>query len=106
MFFKELRDSHGADVNIIGDQTYGGHGPLSDENLFGTGSFTINEDPENNTYLSFTYTPMAEARCLDGVIRECVGIEPDDTSFEFNLEGFENGEDARLDHAFEWIRNR
>lgn len=106
MFFKELRDSHGADVNIIGDQTFGGHGPLSDESLFGTGSFTINEDLENNTYLSFTYTPMAEARCLDGVIRECVGIEPDDTSVEFNLRDFENGKDARLKHAEDWILNR
>ena len=55
-------------------------------------------------YIAFSNTPIYESRAYDGVIREGIGIDPDDSSIPFSITEFESGTDSRLTRAFDRIR--
>ena len=108
-FFKAFRDNHGGNVMVIGDRTIGAHGPLEGQDAgdkYGSGSFQIDNQiaVDGNDYIIFSNTPIYETKAYDGVIREGIGIEPDDSSIPFSITEFRSGTDARLNRAFEWIR--
>ena len=109
LFFMALRDNHGGNAYVIGDTTIGAQGPLEDgdpSDKYGSGSFHVYSpvvvDPDE--YIIFNNTPIYESRGYDGINREGVGIEPDDSSVAFNVQEFNSGTDARLNRAFEWVR--
>ena len=94
---------------VIGDRTIGAHGPLEGQDAgdkYGSGSFQIDNQiaVDGNDYIIFSNTPIYETKAYDGVIREGIGIEPDDSSIPFSITEFRSGTDARLNRAFEWIR--
>ena len=106
-FFKALRDNHGGNTYVIGDRTFGAHGPLDEDNpsdKYGSGSFHISSPYIIDDYIAFSNTPIYESRAYDGVIREGIGIDPDDSSIPFSITEFESGTDSRLTRAFDWIR--
>ena len=101
MFFKALKDKQGADVTIIGDQTLGATGMISDnaDQLFDSGTFTLGE------LITTTTTPFLQNRMYDGTFVEGKGIVPDEI-VPFEYDKFVSGEDTRLNRAFSLVRGQ
>ena len=80
---------------LIGEQTYGATGPLSDSNIFNSGSFNV------GSILSVT-TSAVEFKGLDGAFYEGVGVSPDIQSL-FNLNELSSGRDVQLELAIKQL---
>ncbi|MBO9675840.1 MAG: hypothetical protein J7577_20520 [Sphingobacteriaceae bacterium] len=81
---------------FIGEQTYGATGPLSDPNIFNSGSFSI------GTFMKVT-TSSTEFKSVDGTFYENTGIKPDIVS-PFNLRELLAGKDNQLEIAISQIK--
>ncbi|MGN0906730.1 MAG: S41 family peptidase [Bullifex sp.] len=82
----------------IGGTTFGGQGTLSGTYLdLNAGKFTV------GAYISEVYTPFAQVVDINGVSHEGKGSEPD-IKVDFVKEAFENGDDSRLQKAFNWVK--
>lgn len=80
---------------LIGEQTYGATGPLSDPDIFNSGSFNV------GTFLSVK-TSAVEFKGLDGKFYEGVGVIPDIQS-PFNLKELSSGKDSQLELAIKQL---
>ena len=81
---------------IIGERSYGGHGPLNNDiNAFYTGEL------ENSAFRIYTSTSMTKR--LDGKCYEGIGIIPDIEVF-YNDEEFKHGNDLQLERAIQYIK--
>lgn len=76
---------------LIGEQTYGATGPLSNPDIFNSGSFNV------SSFLSVK-TSSLEFKGIDGTFYEGVGITPDIQS-PFNLKALSLGRDLQLEIA-------
>ena len=82
----------------IGGTTFGGQGTLSGTYLdLNAGKFTV------GAYISEVYTPFAQIVDINGVSHEGIGCEPD-IKVDFVKDTFENGDDNRLQKAFDWVK--
>ncbi|MDY2815029.1 MAG: S41 family peptidase [Bullifex sp.] len=82
----------------IGGTTFGGQGTLSGTYLdLNAGKFTV------GNYISEVYTPFAQIVDINGVSHEGIGCEPD-IKVDFVKDAFENGDDNRLQKAFDWVK--
>ena len=82
----------------IGGTTFGGQGTLSGTYLdLNAGKFTV------GAYISEVYTPFAQIVDINGVSHEGKGCEPD-IKVDFVKDAFENGDDSRLQKAFNWVK--
>lgn len=80
---------------VIGERSFGGHGPLNnDNNQFYAGTL------ENSAYIMYTSTSMT--RRLDGRCYEGIGVIPDIEAL-FDADEFYNGNDTQLDRAVRFI---
>lgn len=80
---------------VIGERSFGGHGPLNnDNNQFYAGTL------ENSAYKMYTSTSMT--RRLDGKCYEGIGVIPDIEAM-FDADEFYNGNDTQLDRAVRYI---
>ena len=85
----------------VGGKTLGGNGTLSGD-MFTTnsGTFSVGD------YITSVYTPYGNIRDVNHVSYEGIGLTPDaGYEVKFNLTSFETGKDARLEKAFEWIKD-
>ena len=85
----------------VGGKTLGGNGTLSGDMLTAnSGTFSVGD------YITSVYTPYGNIRDANHVSYEGVGLTPDE-GYEagFDLTSFNGGEDARLEKAFEWIKD-
>jgi len=80
---------------FIGEQTYGATGPLSDPDIFNSGSFDV------GTFLSVK-TSSSEFKDVNGTFYEGTGITPDIVSF-FNIKELSAGKDSQLEIAINQI---
>lgn len=110
MLFKALKEQHGYDVTIIGDNTAGANGFLlsnesfsgKNEQLTNSGSCAISIYP----YITYVYTPSGQVCYHDGTFYEGVGITPD-RSVGFDADEFYvNGNDERLKQAIAYLEGR
>ena len=85
----------------VGGKTLGGTGTLSGDMLTAnSGTFSVGD------YITSVYTPYGNIRDVNHVSYEGIGLTPDKGyEVEFNLTSFEGGKDARLEKAFEWIKD-
>ena len=85
----------------IGGKTSGANGTLSGDMLTtNSGTFSVGD------YITSVYTPYGNIRDVNHVSYEGIGLTPDEGyEVEFNLTSFEGGKDARLEKAFEWIKD-
>ncbi|WP_442588093.1 S41 family peptidase [Pedobacter sp. AW31-3R] len=81
---------------LIGEQTYGATGPLSDTEIFNSGSFSI------GNFMEVT-TSTTEFKGLNDTFYENVGIKPDIVS-PFNLRELLIGKDPQLELAISQIK--
>lgn len=82
----------------IGSTTFGGQGTLGSSFLeLNAGQFTVGK------YISQVYTPFAQIVDINGVSHEGIGCEPD-IKVDFVKDAFENGDDNRLQKAFDWVK--
>lgn len=84
----------------VGGKTLGGNGTLSGDMLTtNSGTFSVGD------YITSVYTPYGNIRDVNHVSYEGIGLKPDEGyEVEFDLTSFEDGTDARLEKAFEWIK--
>jgi hypothetical protein len=86
-----------AEKNIfIGEQTYGATGPISDTDIFNSGSFTV------GNFLTVK-TSSIEFQGLDGTFYENIGISPDIFS-PFDNKNLSLGKDRQLELAINHIK--
>ena len=65
-----------------------------------SGTFSVGD------YITSVYTPYGNIRDVNHVSYEGIGLKPDaGYEVKFNLTSFKTGEDARLEKAFEWIKD-
>ena len=85
----------------VGGKTLGGTGTLSGDMLTAnSGTFSVGD------YITSVYTPYGNIRDVNHVSYEGIGLTPDaGYEVKFNLTSFETGKDARLEKAFEWIKD-
>ena len=85
----------------VGGKTLGGTGTLSGDMLTAnSGTFSVGD------YITSVYTPYGNIRDVNHVSYEGIGLKPDaGYEVKFNLTSFEGGKDARLEKAFEWIKD-
>ena len=94
LIFASLKEE-GRDVTIIGSGTNGAMGSLTEEYVFNTGSFTI----ENIT----CNIASVEHSDKNKEVIEGKGISPD-VEIPFDYDAFASGSDRKLDEAFRIIR--
>lgn len=84
----------------VGGKTSGANGTLSGDMLTtNSGTFSVGD------YITSVYTPYGNIRDVNHVSYEGIGLTPDEGyEVEFDLTSFEDGTDARLEKAFEWIK--
>lgn len=94
LFFKSLPNAC-----LIGGQSMGGQGGLTQNRVLNGGQFFINK----NT--SFIYTPSVQTKSYDGIFYEGSGIPPD-IPIVFSKVRLDVANDPRLDEAFKWLKSR
>lgn len=80
---------------FVGEQTYGATGPLSDSDVFNSGSFDV------GAFLTVS-TSAVEFKSRDGKSYENIGITPDVNS-SFNAKELSQGRDRQLEEAMRLI---
>ena len=81
---------------VIGERTWGGHGPLAgDPNVYYAGKV------ENDAFMIYTSTSMT--RRLDGKCYEGIGLTPDIEAL-YDDAAFQAGTDTQLERALTFIR--
>lgn len=83
------------DTIVIGEQTYGATGPVSDSKIFYSGSFDIDNFMQIKTSSS-------QFRDIAGKNYEGVGISPD-IKISFNYNALQAGQDLQLEKAIDHI---
>ena len=83
---------------IIGENTYGATGPLSDPQIFNSGSFNVGE-------IMSIETSSVEFKTIDNKVIESLGIAPD-INIPFNIKSISTGVDSQLEAAVNNLKKR
>ena len=109
LIFRELQEK-GRAIGIIGGSSAGAFGAVvDDDSVYNAGQFSV--DP----FITLVYTPSVQHAAADGTFYEGIGIAPD-IPIPFSYEDFTGNAgpdgnpakekyDARLNEAFDFIRN-
>ncbi|WP_074488812.1 S41 family peptidase [Mucilaginibacter polytrichastri] len=83
---------------VVGEVTYGATGPLSDPNIFNSGSFDV------GAFMKVE-TSAVEFKTLDNQVIESKGIKPD-VLVPFNIPAISQGKDLQLEAAIRFLNSK
>lgn len=89
----------GGNGRIVGERTWGGQGPISENKVYNGGQFTISRSPN----IKLVYTSSNMLRYKDGRIYEGLGFPPD-VEAPYNAAALKVGKDTQLEKAIAQIQ--